>query len=252
MWDVNSGICLQTFEGHYHWVRSVALSQDSSRVASGSTDTTVKIWDANSGVCLRTFEGHYHWVNSVAFSQDSSLVASGSSDTTVRIWDANSGACLRTFEGHYHWVNSVALSQDSSRVASGSSDKTVKIWDAKSGACLQTFYSDRDIDSLSFDITGSYLYTNTGTIVLDSSALSDLIGSFPQDPEKRRDLHEPQKPQYRGYGSGDVWITRNSKDWLWLPPEYRSKSSAVAQSMSTLALGSNSGRVLIFGFSTEE
>jgi WD40 repeat protein len=50
--------CLQTLEGHGGWVNSVAFSHDSTRLASGSGDGTVKIWDAGSGGCLQTLEGH--------------------------------------------------------------------------------------------------------------------------------------------------------------------------------------------------
>ena len=46
--------CLQTLEGHSDWVRSVAFSHDSTRLASASGDSTVKIWDASSGACLQT------------------------------------------------------------------------------------------------------------------------------------------------------------------------------------------------------
>ena len=46
--------CLQTLEGHSHWVNSVAFSHDSARLASASGDKTVKIWDASSGKCLQT------------------------------------------------------------------------------------------------------------------------------------------------------------------------------------------------------
>jgi WD40 repeat protein len=75
--------CLQTLEGHRHWVRSVAFSPDSTRLASGSADNTVKIWDASSGACLQTLEGHSNFVYSVAFSPDSTRLASGSDDDTL-------------------------------------------------------------------------------------------------------------------------------------------------------------------------
>ena len=48
--------CLQTLEGHSAGVNSVAFSRDSTRLASGSYDNTVKIWDASSGKCLRTLQ----------------------------------------------------------------------------------------------------------------------------------------------------------------------------------------------------
>ena len=46
--------CLQTLEGHSGEVSSVAFSHDSTRLASGSDDETVKIWDASNGECLQT------------------------------------------------------------------------------------------------------------------------------------------------------------------------------------------------------
>src|SRR5436309_1769324 len=52
--DASSGDCLQTLEGHRGWVSSVAFSHDSARLASASSDSTVRIWDASSGECLQT------------------------------------------------------------------------------------------------------------------------------------------------------------------------------------------------------
>src|SRR5271163_442493 len=90
--------CLQTLEGHSDWVNSVAFSHDSARLASASSDNTVKIWDASSGECLQTLEGHSGGVNSVVFSHDSARLASASYDKTVKIWDASSGKCLQTLD----------------------------------------------------------------------------------------------------------------------------------------------------------
>jgi WD40 repeat protein len=90
------GACLQTLEGHSDWVNSVAFSHDSTRLASASDDSTVKIWDASSSARLQTLKGHSHKVISVAFSHDSTRLASASSDSTVKIWNASSSACLHT------------------------------------------------------------------------------------------------------------------------------------------------------------
>ncbi|KAF1934812.1 hypothetical protein EJ02DRAFT_488717, partial [Clathrospora elynae] len=56
--DDDWSACLQTLEGHGDRVSSVAFSHDSTQLASGSGDKTVKIWDASSGTCLQTLEGH--------------------------------------------------------------------------------------------------------------------------------------------------------------------------------------------------
>jgi WD40 repeat protein len=40
--------------GHTGWVRSVFFAHDSSTLASGSEDGTIKLWDIHTGECLRT------------------------------------------------------------------------------------------------------------------------------------------------------------------------------------------------------
>jgi WD40 repeat protein len=149
---------IQTLKGHIYWVRSVAFSHDSTQLASGSRDSTVKIWDASSGACLQTLKGHRNSVNSVAFSHNSTQLASGSRDSTVKIWDASSGACLQTLKGHSYSVMSVAFSHDSTWLASGSGDNTVKIWDVSSRKCLQTLKGHSDwVHSVAFSHNSTWL-----------------------------------------------------------------------------------------------
>lgn len=57
------------------------------RIASGSSDHTVKVWDTATGEQTLTLKGHEGPVHSVAFSPDDTQILSGSQDGTVRIWD---------------------------------------------------------------------------------------------------------------------------------------------------------------------
>ena len=56
LWNVQSGECVRTLEGHSSGVMSVAWSGDSLTLASGSLDNTVKLWNMQSGECIATFD----------------------------------------------------------------------------------------------------------------------------------------------------------------------------------------------------
>ncbi|OXV11660.1 hypothetical protein Egran_00579, partial [Elaphomyces granulatus] len=169
--------------------------------------------------CLQTLEGHSNTVYSVAFSHAWTQLASASDDNTVKIWDAGSGKCLHTLEGHSNTVRSVAFSHDSTRLASTSGDNTVKIWDTGNGKCLHTLETGKTLSHISFDLIGSYLRTDIGTIV---------IGKLPAR-NGAASVRVSQNLEHKGVGlcPDAVWNTYNSKKLLWLPPEFRPSCSAV-------------------------
>ncbi|KAF2258886.1 WD40 repeat-like protein [Lojkania enalia] len=213
IWDASSGDCLLTLKGHKSSVLSIAFSPDSTRLASGSMDGTIKIWDASSGDCFQTLEGHSSAVLSVAFSPDLTRLASGSDNKTVKIWDVSSGDCLQTLEGHSREVTSVAFSPDSTRVASGSWDRTIEIWDASSGDCLQT------------------LEGHSSAFSPDSTWLA----SGSDDKTVHQGL---------GMSTDRKWISYDSENILWLPPEYRPSHFTVSK--NRIGIGTSHGKVRIY------
>ena len=72
--DQDWGPLLQTLEGHTDSVTSVAFSAAGDRLASASSDHTVRVWDAKTGQPLHTLKGHTSGVTSVAFSSDGSCL----------------------------------------------------------------------------------------------------------------------------------------------------------------------------------
>merc|ERR1712094_43900 len=84
LWDVESGKCVKTFEGHEDYMTSAVFSADSTQVLTASLDDKVKLWEVESGDCVKTF-GHGHYVNSAVFSADSNQVLPASD--MARLWN---------------------------------------------------------------------------------------------------------------------------------------------------------------------
>ena len=88
IWDVASGKKLVTLAGHSGQVNDVAWDPDPDRdrIATASSDTTVRLWNATTGVPELVLHGHTSPVWHVRFSADGSRLASASLDGSVRVW----------------------------------------------------------------------------------------------------------------------------------------------------------------------
>jgi WD40 repeat protein/serine/threonine protein kinase len=82
--DAQSGQVIFTFQEHKSWIRSLAFSSDSKRLASSPGDGTLRIWDLETGEEIRTLRGHT--AHTLIFSPDGKRLASAGGD--VKVWDA--------------------------------------------------------------------------------------------------------------------------------------------------------------------
>lgn len=137
IWDTLSPRLLFSLRGHDRTVQSIAWSQTSGVLASGSTDNTVRLWDAATGQQLFCCRGHHNTVECLAWSPISNMVASGSFDQTIRIWDGTTGAELCCLSGHEGSVDCVEWSPNGQILASGSSDNTVRLWNPETGTLMR-------------------------------------------------------------------------------------------------------------------
>ena len=135
--------------------------------------------------------------------------------------------------GHTGVVSTVVFSPDGRRLASCSSDDTVRIWDGETGELRQMIYKQR-VRELSFSSDGRTIITESGCINLDQSSPCTT-----------------PTPKWSGYGLDPdmCWITKfNGEKVLWLPPQYRPRTSAVRKDL--IVIGGHSGRLLFIRFNS--
>ena len=78
---------LKSLHGHNHFVSSLALNQDGTKLVSGSWDKTIRLWDVATSKTDAIFKGHTKDILCIGFSRDERLIFSGGMDNTLRYWN---------------------------------------------------------------------------------------------------------------------------------------------------------------------
>jgi WD40 repeat protein len=137
IWDAETGRELAVIKGHIGEVHGLAVTRDGARIASGSSDNTVRLWDATTTVEMK---GHKGPIYGVAVSPDGEYIVTVAWDdpsardrALARVWSARTGSEKAAFRDHQADINAVVVMPDSEHVATASDDGTVRIWETRTG-----------------------------------------------------------------------------------------------------------------------
>jgi WD40 repeat protein len=87
IWDIVSGSCLKTLNGHTGPIRNVSIHDDDSVVITHSCDGTIKMWDLKSETCFRTLPWNTERAK-LEISADGASIATHSTGQTGTLWSS--------------------------------------------------------------------------------------------------------------------------------------------------------------------
>lgn len=192
---IRDGRSLKRLQGHQGAITSMSFHADGRTLASGSTDSSVRLWDLGTEKCLKVLRRHRGFVYSVEFSPDGQYLASAGSDRTIRVWNPfatsqNDDKCVQ-LRGHSLVVDSLSFSpRNPTLLASGSLDMTLRLWDIVNQTCLHCLKHPSEILTVCFSPSGIRLAVgrSNSTIALwnveeekEETVLSGRLLSFAPD-----------------------------------------------------------------------
>lgn len=138
MWDVQTGIDVNTFNAHEAPVNSIHLSDDGKLLVSADQAGSVILWDAITGEVKTKINAHIGSANTAKLSKDASQIISGGDDEVLKIWNA-SGDSIKTITGFSAPIMNLAISPNGDRIVTGGGKNNgveVKLVDPAKGKIL--------------------------------------------------------------------------------------------------------------------
>ncbi|EPR64240.1 WD domain, G-beta repeat-containing protein [Toxoplasma gondii GAB2-2007-GAL-DOM2] len=116
--------------GHQLPVLTLAVSSDSTRLATGSADKTVKIWGLDFGNIQQSLLAHDDAVTQVLFLFGTHYLLSASSDASLKLWDVDRQSCLVAIlpSASNSPLRCLAASQDGDRVFVADASRLLQCW----------------------------------------------------------------------------------------------------------------------------
>jgi WD40 repeat protein len=154
-WDLVSGECIATLEGHTDFIKSLVLN--GTMLYSGSSDCFLRQWNTSTLTCITAEKKHKRAIECLAVSEDGKHIYSGSSDGTILKWDCEKMQVLQSFKGHETSIYCVRVWEDDLWTASA--DKTVRRWNCATGVADMVLTHPDRVKSIV--LAGPYVVTGS-------------------------------------------------------------------------------------------
>ena len=139
-WSVQTGQCLQIYQGHTDCVNCVAFLPNGSNFISGSWDKSIKVWNRLTGECIQTLQEHTNTVRGITVCPNGD-VASVSLDGSLIVWRTESNgsglyvchqklakAHTKDDEVKVNWLRCITIVPGTNDLVTGGDDNSIKVW----------------------------------------------------------------------------------------------------------------------------
>lgn len=173
LWDVNTGQCRGSLDGHTSEVTCCSFGKD--LLATGARNGVIVLWRyADAKRCSR-ITVHTAAITSCNISPNHKYLITTSDDNHCRIWTIRGGngefiqgpKCIEIqHEGDKYAFTDSAFSSDSCAIVTASDDGQVKLWDSATGEKLMDLCSNEgNIIRARFSSDGKYVIVLTKNCV---------------------------------------------------------------------------------------
>lgn len=175
----------EDFLGHDTKVTALAVSNDSTMLASGSDDSIVQVWRLDTGKCLRKLQvaTSRQGVSAVSFSPEGSQILVACQDGTCREFGLRASKLLKEFRGHSSFITCCSyelITVDDERellVITASGDGSIRLWNGKTAEIMHVFKPVSVGPRSSLSKPGSSIVVASSTDTISDNAQYPIIHS---------------------------------------------------------------------------
>ncbi|GAB2264114.1 hypothetical protein Droror1_Dr00026248 [Drosera rotundifolia] len=128
IWELESGICQTTLNGHKGAVTALRYNKLGSVLASGSKDNDIILWDVVAEAGLFRLRGHRDQVTDLIFLASDKKLVSSSKDKHLRVWDLETQHCVQIVGGHRSEIWSMDVDPEERYLVTGSGDPALRFY----------------------------------------------------------------------------------------------------------------------------
>lgn len=125
---------INSYAAHKRGIWDAEWAPMEKKIASGSSDMTIKIWDytdINNIQLQKTLEGHTSAVLKLKWLLYGLQLLSGSAEGSIKLWNERKGICLATYNNNSGriWALDVFETAENFYIASGDNDNKLLLWE---------------------------------------------------------------------------------------------------------------------------